>query len=177
MFPLVWSPNAPQRSRRPAADGRGGIARELKLKKRVQRHQQRTARKEDELQRQRRRRFAAEKRVCTPSCNERVRAGSLTLGSCRRVPLQAAAELRRTNALRDALETLERDMCVCVLAPVWSALYVHLYTLTRPNFAGSQDHEIERRVEYPLPPTTSRPPRVRRRCAVPQRAYKPSTRR
>lgn len=120
MFPLVWSPNAPQRSRRPAADGRGGIARELKLKKRVQRHQQRTARKEDELQRQRRRRFAAEKRVCTPSCNERVRAGSLTLGSCRRVPLQA--ELRRTNALRDALETLERDMCVCVLAPVWSAL-------------------------------------------------------
>lgn len=60
------------------------LIRELKLKARVARHRQRTARREDELARQRRKRFAAEKR--------------------------AAAELRKTRAMQDALEQLEREM-------------------------------------------------------------------
>ena len=82
------------------------LIRELKLKARVARHRQRTARREDELGRQRRKRFAAEKRVRWPGRRYVVRR----IHVAPLIASQAAAELRKTRAMQDALEQLEREM-------------------------------------------------------------------
>ena len=76
---------------------------ELKLKERVQRHKQRTARKEEKLATMRRKRFAAEKRV--RSAFRRVAAALTTF-----LANQAAAEMRKTRHLQDALAALERQV-------------------------------------------------------------------